>query len=170
MEDEDKRILTKKIVKFISEVGLTIEESSLESNTFLPGIHVKEGAIAYDYEKLKFPGDLLHEAGHLALMSPDKRAIAEGDLEPGDGKRLNKDSLEVGVILWSYAALAHLKLRPEIVFHQEGYRGASNWYIDNFTTGNFIGLPLLQWMGLCASDEEGAGSKFPKMLKWVRGS
>ena len=33
-----------------------------------------------------------------------------------------QNSLEIGVICWSYAALKHLELDPIIVFHEEGYK------------------------------------------------
>ena len=162
----DEYVLVR-IAHFIKEIGLSIHERQLPSDTFLPGILIDEGTIYYDSTKLKHPGDLLHEAGHLALMEPEKRALASGDLEPGNG--LKPDSLEIGAILWSYAALTHLNIAPEIVFHEAGYKGASDWYIEAFRSGNYVGLPLLQWMGLCAKEDPNE-LPFPKMQKWVRES
>jgi hypothetical protein len=43
--------------------------------------------------------------------------------------------------------------------------------IDNFTSGRYIGLPLLQWFGMTVEPRQAAehGEKpFPHMLRWVR--
>ena len=77
---------------------------------------------------------------------------------------------EIAAMLWSYAALTHLKLNPEIVFHPNGYKGSSSMFIENFTRGNYIGLPLLSWMGLCNVNVQDSDNEpiFPKMKKWLR--
>lgn len=161
--------LIDQIKDFIISIGLKVEEGEIPDSTFVPGIYILNGIIWFDRSKLTYPGDLLHEAGHLALMEPQKRPSATGDLEPGDGKRLNPDSLEIGVILWTYAALRHLELDPKIVFHEAGYRGSSDWFIKMFSSGNYMGLPLLQWMDLCKSKfTEQDVPDFPYMIKWVR--
>ena len=164
----EKHTLTNKIVGFIKDIGIPIRETKVPKNSFLPGISIERGAIHYDVEVMKFPGDLLHEAGHLALMTPEDRSRASGDLEPGDA--VGSNSLEIGVILWTYAAIIHLNLEPEIVFHEEGYKDSSQWHIDNFTSRNYIGLPLLQWMGLCKhqDDKDDSIPEFPYMQKWLR--
>ncbi len=43
--------------------------------------------------------------------------------------------------------------------------------IDNFTAGNYIGLPLLQWFGMTVEPRHAAArgvEPFPHMLRWVR--
>ncbi|WP_420387536.1 hypothetical protein [Roseivirga sp.] len=163
----DKHIV-QQIAEFIKSIGLKIERSDIPSETFVPGIHIDQGVILYDESRLSYPGDLLHEAGHLALMKSEERANASGDLEPGEGMDIN--SLEPGAILWSYAALKYLNLDPHVVFHEAGYKGSSEWYIENFESGNYIALPLLQWMGLCRSEEEVAKGQagFPVLTRWLR--
>ena len=163
----NKQDLLDKITTFLSSIDLKLNFSSLDFPTFLPGIHIENGVILVDKDKLTYPGDLLHEAGHLALLSPEDRANANGNLEPGEDKQ---KSLEMGVICWSWAALLHLQLDPKVVFHDEGYRGASDWYIQMYSTGNYIGLPLLQWMELCKHPSDvNNNPPFPHMLKWTRG-
>ena len=75
---EDKT--TKKIVDFILSIGIPVSIEKIEEDTFLPGILIKNGAIYIDKEKLKYPGDLLHEAGHLATLTPKKRACVYNDV------------------------------------------------------------------------------------------
>ena len=39
----------------------------------LPGITIEAGTLIIDAGKLLYPGDILHEAGHLATASPEVR-------------------------------------------------------------------------------------------------
>lgn len=151
--------LTRQITDFLISIGIAVHATDLPDDTFLPGISIKTGALYIDESKLKYPGDLLHEAGHLAVMSPEQRRNATGDLEPGEG--IKPDSLEMGAIAWSYAALVHLGLNPAVVFHEEGYRGSSESFIENFTHGRGVGVPLLVWKGLTTNE------LFPKMDRWL---
>lgn len=68
-----KNPLTQKIADFLNEIGLAVRAASLDEETFLPGILIRKGEILVDEEKLLYPGDLLHEAGHLAIAPKDLR-------------------------------------------------------------------------------------------------
>ena len=154
------------ITQFLDTIGIPVTFKTLTEPTFLPGIHIENGVLHADKEKLLYPGDLLHEAGHLALTEPAKRSEITGNVEPGEDKTA---SLEMGVICWTWAAVVHLKLDPKVVFHDAGYRGASNYYINMFSTGQYIGLPLLQWMELCKHQYDTSDlAPFPHMVKWLR--
>jgi len=150
--------ITEKICKFLHQIGIPTVQKTIEQETFLPGLLISKGSIYFDPERMSEPGDLLHEAGHIALMSQTKRDTTEGNVmenrDPGEND-------EMGVILWSYAALLHLELKPEVVFHNRGYHSDSEWLIEQFESGNYIGLPLLEFKGL--TDKE----TFPKMRAWM---
>lgn len=161
----DKRI-TDRIIDFLQEIGIVLKRGEINEEMFLPGIKIERGEMLIDEDKLTYPGDLLHEAGHIALTPKADRVTLNGNI---DEERSSKDSLESGAILWSWAALTYLELDPEIVFHEGGYRGASEWFIENFTSENYIGLPLLQWMQLCKhQDSDENVPEFPHMIKWLR--
>lgn len=66
------------IIDFLREIGLCVEERDLSDKTFLPGILVEKGGLIVDRVKLRYPGDLLHEAGHLAVVSARRRADLSG--------------------------------------------------------------------------------------------
>jgi len=157
----------KKVIFFLKKIGIDIVEKEL-GETFLPGLELGPNCIYIDYSKLLYPGDILHEAGHLAVTLPAERKLV-GTVE------ISKDwptqGEEIAALLWSYAALNHLKLSPEFVFHPNGYKGSSEWFISNFTSGNYMGLPLLEWMGLCLGKEKAEKEQkkpFPAMQKWIR--
>lgn len=162
---EHKEAIFRKIVTFLSEIGIKVDFVKVPNNSFLPGIEIENGALLIDKNSLKYPGDLLHEAGHLAVTPADQRKGLNGEKISEDEDNMGS---EIAAILWSYAALVHLDLEPDVVFHENGYRGNSEWFIENFTSGNYIGLPLLQWMGLCGDGRIAGTDPFPAMLKWLK--
>src|SRR5215216_3999851 len=117
------------IVQFLRRIGLAVEAQPLDEETVLPGIQIHHGVILIDPTKLKYPGDLLHEAGHLAVKPEEERRQTGGDVG-------NDPAEEMMAIAWSYAALVYLQLSPEVVFHAQGYRGGSQALIDSFTQGH----------------------------------
>jgi len=147
------------IVKFLESIGIRIVERDLAEDTFLPGLMLGPDCIYIDHKKLKYPGDILHEAGHIAVTSPSERKLIGTQEMPQEWPTQGD---EIVAILWSFAALNHLQLKPDFVFHENGYKGNSKWFIDNFTSGNFMGLPLLEWYKMTNKTE------FPKMRHWIR--
>ncbi|TPG45377.1 hypothetical protein [Flavobacterium pectinovorum] len=167
MSIKENSLGLKKVILFLHEIGINVIEKELQE-TFLPGLSVGPNCIYIDYEKLLYPGDILHEAGHLAVTTSAERNRA-GTSEmlaswPSGGE-------EMGAILWSFAAAKYLQLETEFVFHPEGYKNDSEWLISNFENEIYIGLPFLEWIGLCLGKEralkENKGA-FPIMLKWIR--
>lgn len=159
-----------RIKSFLDEIGIPVRYAEINEDTFLPGILIDRGSIVVDKSKLLYPGDVLHEAGHVAVMFPNERINAHGNVgEIFDYQRAMGD--EITAIAWSYAALLKIGIPPEVVFHPDGYKGSSDWYIVEFTSGNYIGLPTLQWMGFCY-DEKNAPlhntKPYPHMVKWLR--
>lgn len=154
------------ILSFLSRVGLVYYLEPIEEDTFLPGLKLRNGALVIDRERLLYPGDVLHEAGHLACMPPYIRHNMNDNLEDSDMHRGG----EMMAMAWSYAACVFLHITPEIVFHENGYKGAAQNLIQNFAAGNAIGLPLLQWSGMCydVSTAKVTGQQpFPHMRSWI---
>ncbi|MCF4101903.1 hypothetical protein L1I30_09510 [Gillisia sp. M10.2A] len=147
------------IIDFLHSININIIEKELSPETFLPGLKIEGDTIFLDKEKLKYPGDMLHEAGHIAVTEEGIRPF----LGTKDSDSINPtEGDEIAAILWSYAASHYLKLDLNIVFHTNGYKNDSKWLIEQFNNQNYIGLPLLEWMSLCEKDE------FPVMKKWLR--
>lgn len=154
---EDSAI-TKAILDFLKEIGIPTKSQTL-GDTFLSGLEINKGTLVYDPEKLLFPGDLLHETGHIALMTEEERNTIVGNVK--DYRSSGQDN-KLAVMLWSYAALKRLNVKPQVVLHTDGYKGDAQMLIDSYESGDFKGLHLVAWMGLCET------SGFPEMKKWIK--
>lgn len=146
---------------FVKSIGLEVDERPISGKTFTPGITIEGKKLIVDREQLKYTGDLLHEAGHIALLDKEQRANVNGDATMG---KKETEGYELGVLCWSYLAAISAGVPPESVFHPDGYKGESDWLLENFGNKKYIGLPLLQWMGIVERD---SGTE-PKVVCWLR--
>ena len=154
--------LAARLVAFAREIGIPVRLGDLPSPTFLPALDIRHGTIWIDETKGLCPGDILHEAGHLAVADAEQRARPTLSPDGGD---------EMAAIAWSWAAACHLRLAPEVLFHPAGYKGGSAALIDAFSSGRFFGVPLLQYHGMTIEPRravERGLPPFPHMLRWVR--
>jgi len=154
--------ILEKIFRFFDEIGINYNLTKIETVTFLPGIQIRNGQLQIDLQQLKYPGDLLHEAGHIAVTKEAERTALNDNVIENNAEKTGD---EMAVLIWSFAAARKIGLPSEIVFHEDGYKGEAKWLAEHFESGNYIGLPLLQWMGL--TDAEGENS-FPQMKAWLR--
>jgi hypothetical protein len=159
---EDAEILSR-ILAFLREIGLEVREEPLSEPTVLPGVTVARGGLVFDRARLAHPGDLLHEAGHLAVLPADERATRDGALDDGGGA-------EMAAIAWSFAAAVFLRLPGEVVFHPEGYKGGSTALLKAFKDVCGVGVPVLEWRGLTDFQRPGSQAsptRFPAMKRWL---
>jgi hypothetical protein len=154
------------ICAFLTQIGIRWEWGTIPGDTFLPGLLIDQGKLTIDKERLKFPGDILHEAGHIALTSPDIRhELGQSHLN----ETAAQGSEELGVLLWSWLAAQQLGVPERVLFHEHGYKGEADWLISQFGSGNYIGLPLLKWMGIVKRDEgNGTTSDQIEIENWLR--
>jgi hypothetical protein len=147
--------------EFVRSIGIEIEERPIEGKTFTPGITITRSKIIVDRNGMKYPGDLLHEAGHIALLTEGQRTQLNGDATMG---LKETEGYELGVLIWSYFAALKAGIPPEAVFHPDGYKGESEWLLENYGNKKYIGLPLLEWMKIAKRDETGE----VKIISWLR--
>lgn len=149
------------MIDFVREIGLDVRRTELKES-FLPGLDIGHGAVLLDESRLLCPGDILHEAGHLAVTEPAMRNAPK--LEPTDGE-------EMAAIAWSFAAARHLDIDPRIVLHDQGYQGGGTSIYENFAEGRYFGVPLLDWFGMTVDPMQakpGGPEPYPHMLRWLR--
>lgn len=160
--------LVNRIAGFLTEVGIEVAPARLSQDSFLPGIQVLNGRLLVDETKLIYPGDLLHEAGHLAVAPGDLRHDLSGEvIIPG----VDMNEVEAQATAWAYAATIHLGLDTRLLFHEGGYRGQSEGLIFTYGAGVYPGAFGLQEMGMTAGREMARRlgvAEYPRMLKWMR--
>ena len=115
-----------RLIGFIREIGIAVHDAAPDESGFLPGLDIRRGAIVINHPRWLHPGDILHEAGHLAVAAPAARSAERLSPDGGD---------EMTAIAWSYAAAVHLGQPAAIVFHAAGYRGGAESLIENFEGG-----------------------------------
>ena len=143
-----------RILEFLAGIGIEVAEEALGEDTLLPAITVRHGTVVFDPARLDQPGDLLHEAGHVAVMErPRRTALATVADDPGE---------EMAAIAWSNAAAAAIGLDPRVVFHDAGYRGDGAWLAESFAQSPPFGVPLLAWYGMTDA------TSYPRMTRWLR--
>ena len=155
--------VTARIVAFLAGIGIPVETDTLEDDGFLPAMAVRNGTLVFDPARLEWPGDLLHEAGHIAVTDPAQRAmLCEVRSDPAE---------EMAAIGWSYAAALAIGLDPAIVFHEAGYHGGSESILENFNGGRYFSVPMLEYYGMTLTKrvaEENGMAPYPHMLGWLR--
>jgi len=152
----------RELAAFVESCGVRIEAATLPDGTLLPGLAIADGMLLVDEARLLYPGDILHEAGHIAVSDPQLRARAKFASTGGE---------EMAAIAWSYAAALAMGLAPSRVFHPAGYKGGGDSLLENFAAGRYFGVPLLQFWGMCVEPRnatEGGPAPYPHMLRWLR--
>ncbi len=156
-----------KCISFFDEIGIETRFEKLDESCFLPGLSIKDGVIIIDREALKYPGDILHEAGHVAVVPAAERSVLSASAIENRPMRAAEEMM---AIAWSYAVCRHLDLDPYFVFHDEGYKGGGNYIADRFNDKQYFGLPMLQWKGMAADEKKAVElgvRPYPFMIKWV---
>lgn len=157
-----------RIVAFLRDIGLDVREGPVADAAFLPGVEVRGGRIVYDPARLAWPGDLLHEAGHIAITPAARRGELPGLLE---GLPVDAHGGEVDATAWAYAACMALGLAPEVLFHAGGYRGHGQDLAMMYSLGVYPGAAGLARAGLThvGGDALSQGlTCYPHMIRWLR--
>lgn len=143
-----------RIAAFLERIGVSLAVGSVASRAFVPGIVIRDGALLIDPAVPAWPGDLLHEAGHIAVTDAAMRpALCDVPDDPGE---------EMAAIAWSWAAAQACGVAADDLFHGEGYRGGGGYLAENFAAGRYVGVPMLAWWGMCSE------AAYPAMVRWLR--
>ena len=168
MTDAAHAATTDTIVGFLRGIGLDVREATLADDCFLPGVRLDAGALVFDRARLRWPGDLLHEAGHVATTATaDRHRLTDAlDGAPDDAGE------EVEATAWAWAALVALRLPAEVLFHDGGYHGHAQGLALSYSLGVCPGSHGLAQLGRTklGADAAAAGvPPYPHMTAWLRG-
>lgn len=151
-----------RIGAFLAGIGIEIETGPV-GESVLPGMTVLRGRVRVDPAIAAHPGDLLHEAGHVAVADPARRqAIEAVEVDPGD---------EMAAIAWSVAAAHACGIALETLFFDGGYKGGARALRTAFAGTGSVGVPLLACFGMTAEPRragEWGMPAFPAMARWLR--
>jgi hypothetical protein len=154
--------LIARMAEFLGSIGIAVVPASSLLPANFPGLDIQHGRVLVDETRVVHAGDVLHEAGHIAMAEPSRRNGLR--IEPTGGE-------ELATLAWSFAAAHHLGLGAEVVFYPESYANFGDGLGENFAMGNYIGLPLMQRFGMTV-EPRGAAARgvapFPHMLRWLR--
>ncbi|WP_207512269.1 hypothetical protein [Longitalea luteola] len=166
--DADEMVLLQKCIGFLNNIGIETTFRKIGNKSFLPGLLINKGMIIIDKDALEHPGDILHEAGHIAVVPAiDRHGLSERNII----NRKDRESEEIMAIAWSYAACIHLFIDPFFVFHEQGYRGGREYITGSCREKNYIGLSMLEKIGMTANEKHARRlniPSYPHMIKWLR--
>jgi hypothetical protein len=150
---------------FLEQVGIAVRAMEPgEASQAINGLAIGGGALLVDPEVAIWPGDLLHEAGHIAVVPAGRRETLD---------EIEQDRREeLMAIAWSYAAARQCELSLRQLFHSEGYKGRSEFAAKCYAVGRFDGADLLAEEGMTTIDLSAALAAgkptYPAMSRWLR--
>ena len=160
--------LIDRIVSFLTDIGIQVQEEAFAADAFLPGVRIVDGGLRFDRATLRWPGDLLHEAGHIAVVPATWRASLNDALQ---GQVELPHAGEVEATAWAFAAITHLALDPSVLFHEGGYGGKSAGLILTYSLGIYPGCFGLAQAGMTLIGEDALRAglpAYPHMIRWRR--
>jgi hypothetical protein len=146
----------KKALKFLRSIKIPLQESpptEPHPKSFFPWVWIEGGTLVYRKAKVDV-GQLLHEAGHLALMPPSKRLLATPDNLPSGAS-----CGDLAVEAWDYYAAIAADIFPMIVFAKDFDNKGLQVYTQ-LTKKVHYGYFILKEMGFLEGD---------RMVRWQMG-
>lgn len=180
--------------EFVRSIGIPVEvteESAALAGGFLPEIQVANGGLVVDVTRV-FPGDILHEAGHLAVIPAVFRAKASGHLEVvhatmshylqthiDDLMSSPEDPVCRGIMqsddpeatAWQYAAAQAIGLPDEWLFPKDAFDGDAASILAALRARQYLGINGLQAAGwtVCRRSPRRDVPEYPELAFWLHG-
>ena len=164
-------------VGHLRSIGLDLVEEP-DSNGFLPAVDIRHGVLVYD-PKRALPSDLLHEAGHLAVLPANYRVQAQSDISPLIERMCREtieiyavDSPELRAVLqsgeseataWSYAAGVAAGLSGHWIIEPYHFDGTGRDILKALAIRCHLGVHGLVHGGMCASIRS-----YPELTRWLQ--
>lgn len=75
------------VLGFLADIGIPARRGDVPADSFLPGVQIANGGLVVDPLRLRWPGDVLHEAGHIAITPAPQRAALNGALDGAEARQ-----------------------------------------------------------------------------------
>jgi len=175
------------IVAFMRRVGVPVEVGEFGPAGFLPGVTVHQGGFRVDPSHLVASGDLLHEAGHMAILPAALRPLMGDNLQTGLLEMAEKAGIQAPglgmtamrgegmAIAWSYAALLAADLPADCIFFPGSYTlgDRPEGLLALLAQGNTLGVDGLARLGMTGNPGvhrllyDNGLPPFPAMARWL---
>lgn len=169
-----------KILDFLGAIGIgTIIHTDKITGNFFPKVKIINGWLTYNPDAI--PSDILHEAGHIALVPFKYRSMCQADMGASIKAIWDKANLEgeIGAdtyifraliqcsdpeaTAWAWAAGNLLGIPEDQIIRDHDYNGEGK-EIRQMLSGNcYMGINGLRAAGMIDSVRD-----FPKMKRWIQ--
>lgn len=176
-----KHLIITHIVNVLNKIGIQciIGEAN---NCFVDGVQIKNGCLIVNIYRCSI-SNLLHEAGHLAVLPKEYRKQASGDLgdvlrkmyrEIDCSKEENRRYMQcedAEATAWAYAFGRRCVVPFDLIIDDEQYDGTGRDVLESLALGSGLGVNGLSRMGWCASSiihSKASGlPMYPNLVKWI---
>jgi hypothetical protein len=174
-----------KAVAFLEGLGLRTRFDS-DARGFLSGVGIRRGELVVVQPNDDLACELLHEAGHLAVLPGMFRDEASGDLDdvnkamsdwtdqhlaaihPDDPRmRAILQSGECEAVAWSYAAALAIGIDTRIPFYR-GFDDEGLSLHDQVASGYYFGVHGLVAGGMTDLPRPHSTTPYPRMKRWLQ--
>jgi len=192
MQNSEDITRVERALLFLHRIGIPLRRTGERAKSFLPGVWIEGGTLMYNLEDLRYPGDLFHEAGHLAIIPSMFRHLVPKsyDFEPvettpfdealnaylEDNPLMRPDYTEDPVIrgilqmgeceaiAWSYAAMLASGGDPERCFTEDvkAYNGGGEEVHLMLEACSHYGINGLQAGGMTTT------KTYPMLTRWLQ--
>lgn len=181
---DDLKPYVAKTMDFLNGIGLPISVVP-GATAFLELIRVVEGRLEID--PACSVSNVLHEAGHLAIMPSQFRHLMTGDLDEGTRlmfDEINKMGLEPDHPLsraamqaseseataWAWAVGEHLEIPPEVIILDSDYEKDGAGVRFMLMARQYLGIHGLMHAGFCVARANSRRNLpvYPKLAYWLQ--
>lgn len=174
-------------LRLLDQAGLSWRHEATASGFLGAGVDIQEGVLLISPEASV--GNVLHEAGHLAILPQPVRQFVNTDLDKAVGLLMatidwsNPDSplcraaIQCGdteATAWAWAAGLAAGIPGPAVIRNEDYDGTGFEIREMLRTGAYMGIHGLQHAGLCAASDRWASHTrlpvYPRLARWTQPS
>lgn len=171
----------KNVIDFLNKIGIKCHIVDSVDGGFLKTILIKNGEL-YLTRKCKI-SDILHEAGHLAVLPPKYRMQASGNiidvlkkmysevdtLLPENEKYMYCEDCEATA--WAFACGVYLKIPYNKIIEKRQYQNDGANILFGLKHNSYFGINKLARAGWCSArkmNETENRPLYPKLNKWLQ--